>query len=206
MEMKTINTKIMSYILATLIVITVFVTYTLNGDAVNLSFWFECITRSVTVISTFLLLFSTLLWKITALQGWLVLVPNLNGIWEGTLESDWVNPETNKKTGPIKATLTIKQSLFHVSCVMKTDEMTSRSIAYGFILDSDNQITQLAYSYISTPLQTIQERSRIHYGSVLFDIEDKMMTGNYWTGRKTTGIIKMEWKNKLKKKGTSSKS
>ena len=77
---------------------------------------------------------------------------------------------------------------------MKTDEMTSRSIAYGFILDSDNQITQLAYSYISTPLQTIQERSRIHYGSVLFDIEDKMMTGNYWTGRKTTGIIKMEWK------------
>lgn len=197
MEMKTINTKIMTYVLVGLVVVTVLITYTLNDSTIDLNFCIECITKSVTVVSIFLFLFSTILWKMRIFQRWLVLIPNLNGIWEGEIQSDWIDPNTNEKIPPIEATLIIKQSLFHVSCIMKTDEMTSRSMAYGFNLDPDNQLTQLSYTYISTPLQTIQEKSRIHYGSVLFDIEEKELNGNYWTGRKTTGIIKMKWKCKL---------
>lgn len=195
--MKTINTKIMIYVLVGLVVATVLITYILNNSTIDLNFWIKCSTKSVMVVCVFSYLFSTILWKMHIFQRWFVLVPNLNGIWEGELQSDWIDPNTNEKIPPIEATLIIKQSLFHVSCIMKTDEMTSRSIAYGFNIDPDNQLIQLSYIYISTPLQTIQERSRIHYGSVIFDIEEKELNGNYWTARKTTGIIKMKWKYKL---------
>lgn len=126
--MKVINTKIFLYILAVLIVLTIFINYQLNNGSVDLSFFVECITKSVTVISLFLLIFATILWKITIFQNWLVLVPNLNGIWEGQIQSDWISPDTNEKLPPIDAQLFIRQSLFHISCVMKTAEMTSRSI------------------------------------------------------------------------------
>ena len=197
--MKVINTKIFSYVLVFLIILTIFVNYQLNNGFVDLSFFLECISKSVTVVSLFLLIFATILWKLTIFQNWLVLIPNLNGIWKGKIQSDWISPDTNKKLPPIDAQLFIRQSLFHISCVMKTEEMTSRSIAFGYNLDSENQIKQLSYTYISIPHQTIQERSRIHYGTILFDIDDKQLSGNYWTGRKTTGCINMTWKQKNKK-------
>lgn len=204
MAMKIINTKIFSYILTFLIMLTFLINYQLNNGSVSLRFFVECITKSVAVISIFSSIFATVLWKFRIFQNWLVLVPNLNGIWKGKIQSDWISPDTNKKLPPIDAQLIIKQSLFHISCVMKTNEMTSHSIAFGYILDSKNQTKQLSYTYTSIPHQTIQERSRIHYGTVLFDIDGKQMSGNYWTGRKTTGYIEMTWKQKNKK--ASSKS
>lgn len=198
--MKVINTKIFSYILTFLIVLTIFINYQLNNDSIDLKFFVECTTKSVTVISLFFLIFSTVLWKIRILQNWLVLVPNLNGIWKGQIHSDWISPKTNEKLPPIDAQLIIRQSLFHISCVMKTTEMTSRSIAFGYNLDSKNQIKQLSYTYLSIPCQAIQERSRMHYGTILFDIGDKQMSGDYWTGRKTTGTINMTWDKKFSSK------
>lgn len=41
--------------------------------------------------------------------------PDLNGVWEGHLKSTWIDPETGKPKGPIRSTITIRQSLFDPS-------------------------------------------------------------------------------------------
>lgn len=196
MTMRIINTKIFLYIFTFLIMLIFLINYWLNNKIVDLNFMVKCISQSVTIISMFSFIFATFLWKFEKFQNWLVLVPNLNGIWEGEIRSDWISSDTNKNLPPIHAQLIIKQSLFHISCVMKTKEMTSYSIIFGYILDSKNQKMQLSYTYASVPHQMIQERSPIHYGTVLLDIDGKQLSGMYWTGRKTTGDIKMTWKQK----------
>ena len=143
--------------------------------------------------------FSSFWWKYRIFKGWLVPFPNLNGTWKGFIQTTWVDPITNSRPDPIPAILTIKQSFFTISCVMRTAEMTSRSITSSFILDKDSQRKQLLYSYDSNPAQTVKERSPQHYGTMIFDIIEtptKKLKGEYWAGRKTTGQIEMSfWKS-----------
>lgn len=190
--MKVIKTNILIYILVGIAVLVSFINYKITTEPIDLFFCIDCISKSVTVISAVSFLFVTYLWKWKIFKDWLVLIPNLNGKWKGDLQSDWVNPKSKEDVSPIEVTLTIKQSLFHISCVMNTDEMQSRSISFGYNLDSENQIKQLVYTYLSTPHQIIHDRSPIHYGSIIIDINDKGMIGNYWTDRKTTGTVKLK--------------
>lgn len=138
--------------------------------------------------------FSLWFWKFPIFKGWLVVFPNLNGTWKGTIHTTWVDPETGNRPAPIPAILTIKQSFFKISCIMRTGEMTSRSLVASFILDDENQLKRLFYSYDSNPKQTVKERSPQHCGTMSFDIiekPEKKLIGEYWTGRKTTGNIEM---------------
>ena len=76
-------------------------------------------------------------WKSKYFKGWLVPFPNLNGTWQGIIQTNWKNPEANETTGPIQAILTIKQTLAHISCVMRTAEMPSYSFVEEFKRDKD---------------------------------------------------------------------
>lgn len=139
-------------------------------------------------------------WKIKIFQGWLVLFPNLNGTWQGTIQTTWKDPKTNKTPDPIPVLLTIKQSLLHLSCIMKTAEMTSYSFAEDFKIDHEKQIKQIVYSYISKPIVNLSERSSIHEGTIIFDILGKpvnKLSGQYWTSRKTTGLIELTFREKV---------
>lgn len=142
--------------------------------------------------------FSSFLWKCKLFKNWLVPFPDLNGTWKGYIQTTWIDPKTNQRPDQISAILTIKQSFFDISCVMRTAEMNSYSIISDFVLDKDNQIKRLFYSYDSIPLQTVKERSPQHCGTMSFDIIEKpelKLHGEYWTGRKTTGQIEMTyWK------------
>jgi len=67
--------------------------------------------------------------------------------------------------------------------------MKSKNTFSGFNIEQDKQTCQLIYVYLN-----IQERSRIHRGTIIFDIDkennkDIILKGNYWTGRKTSGTI-----------------
>jgi uncharacterized protein YdeI (BOF family) len=131
-------------------------------------------------------------WRIKYVQGWLVLIPNLNGTWGGDIQTNWENPETDETPGPIPVILSIKQSLVHISCVMRTAEMTSYSFAEEFKLDKGRQVKQLVYTYSSKPLNSVADRSAQHDGSMIFDIIGnpvEKLKGQYWTARKTTGEI-----------------
>jgi len=59
-------------------------------------------------------------WKWRIFRGWLVPFPDLNGTWEGTIQTTWKNLETGEIPGPIPVTLTVKQSFIRMSCVMRT--------------------------------------------------------------------------------------
>ena len=132
------------------------------------------------------------------------MIPDLNGVWKGGRDSDWVNPETNEKLPTIPAKLTIKQTLFNISCVLETKESSSRSLIANFVIDSDNQKSQLVYTYQNDPHQTIQDRSRIHYGTAILNIKKKnngmLLEGIYWTGRNTSGNMSFSGGRKNKKK------
>jgi hypothetical protein len=156
-------------------------------------FVIDSIGLSVSVLTVITLFFCFKIWKYKYFRRWLVKVPDLNGKWSGTIESDWINPTTGCVPEPIPTELIIKQSLFKISCVMKTNEMMSRSISCDFRIDKGNQIFQLSYIYESVPKQNIQERSPLHQGTMIFDFDDckdvNELIGNYWTGRKTCGHV-----------------
>lgn len=134
-------------------------------------------------------------WKLKIFRGWLVPFPNLHGTWAGHIHSDWRNPKTGEKPPAIPVMLTVNQSFFHVSCVMRTGEMSSSSYSEGFVIDADRQVKRLAYSYASKPRVSLRERSTAHDGTAIFEIIEKpksKLVGRYWTERPTTGEIQLE--------------
>jgi len=155
--------------------------------------------KTISILTLICVLFNKYLWKLKIFQGWLVKIPNLNGEWTGKIESDYIDKETGKVIDPVNVELNIRQSLLKISCVMKTEEMRSISLNSNFNVDKNNQILQLIYTYKSTPHQNIQGRSRMHHGTIIFDIDkennkDIVLRGNYWTGRKTSGNITLRKK------------
>lgn len=200
--MKNINLK---YFLFLLLGMSAGVFYLLmliqNISVLNFIIVVKMIPKVVTIDLLVIGLFSAFLWKLRIFKGWLVPFPNLNGTWKGYIQTTWIDPKTNERPAPIPAILTIKQSFFKISCVMRTAEMTSRSIVGDFVLDKDNQMNRLFYSYDSNPIQTVKERSPQHCGTMAFDIveePERKIAGEYWTGRKTTGQIEMSYWKKEK--------
>jgi hypothetical protein len=166
-------------------------------DLSKASDFFGLIPKVVTIDLIIFAMFTKWGWKIRWLQGWLVPFPNVNGTWIGYLFSDWIDPKTHKRLEPIPTMLTIKQSFFHISCVMHTAEMKSFSYAEGFRIEADRQIKQLAYVYTSKPSLKISERSSPHDGTAVLDIIETpqhKLKGRYWTERKTSGEIELEYK------------
>lgn len=138
-------------------------------------------------------------WKWRIFRDWLVPFPDLEGTWQGTLQTTWIDPNTGESPGPIPVIVTIKQSFARVSCVMRTAEMTSRSYFADFWLDSDEQLRKLGYCYSSAPLPSVVERSQPHEGTMAFEIIGdpvEKLRGNYWTTRKTTGEVVLTFRGR----------
>ena len=129
--------------------------------------------KSVPIVVGIAMLFAWYGWRWRVFHPWLVPFPDLNGTWQGSIQTTWKNPETGKTPGPIPAILTIKQSFIRISCVMRTAEMASGSFLADFWLDGDEQIRKLGYSYVSTPLPSVAHRSKPHYGTTVFEIYER---------------------------------
>jgi hypothetical protein len=130
-------------------------------------------------------------WRWRIFHPWLVPFPDLSGTWRGTILSTGRGPNT-AHTRPIPAILTIKQSFVGLSCVMHTSEMSSRSFLADFWLDGDKQIRRFGYSYTSTPLPSVDYRSKPHEGTMAFVIIGdpvNELKGGYWTEQNTTGEV-----------------
>lgn len=194
--MKNIKTKAFLWILVALSIITFVVLHKFNGvENIEIKEVFGMISKIITIDSLVILIFSKYLWKYKIFKNWLVLIPDLSGTWKGYIYSSWEDPLTGKKPDRIPVILTINQSLFNISCVMRTSEMKSHSFICNFIIDGENQVRRLAYMYDSIPKQNVKDRSPQHFGSAVYDLieNDKKLLGEYWTGRKTTGSIELEF-------------
>ena len=152
----------------------------------------------VAIYSVLVIVFVNWAWRLRIFKGWLVQSPNLQGTWKGTLESTWIDPETKQKIPPKGVTLVIKQTLSTISCVMYTDESESFSNTAQINEDDDSGIFRLSYNYTNRPKASVRERSEIHDGAAILKVNESERTleGEYWTSRKTTGEIRLEFFSK----------
>lgn len=198
LTMNVIKWKNVLYIVLCLSAITSIFTWFVGEKVLSIGFVIECIGNSSTIIGVATPIFCLKLWKYKIFQGWLVLIPDLNGIWQGTIKSNWINSETNQKIAPIETRLYIKQSLFKISCVLKTSESTSRSIVASFVIEPENQVEKLAYIYQNDSSQKFRDKSPIHYGTTSLDIiknkDNIKLIGSYWTDRNTSGDLEFNKK------------
>jgi hypothetical protein len=145
------------------------------------------------------LIFAKWAWRWRVFRGWLVPFPDLQGTWQGHLQTTWRNPETNEIPGPIPVSLVIRQDFSGISIVMFTAESMSHSTAASFRQAEDHSIKVLSYTYSNTPKVGVRDRSIVHDGAALLRIVNdgvRRLEGEYWTNRKSTGEMVLKFNSK----------
>lgn len=162
-----------------------------DGVAVN-GTWFRPFSTVVGVLLLLLVIFDIWAWRWRLLHGWFVPRPDLRGTWRVELQSNWKNPENNVGVGPIVAYLVIRQTFSTLSVRMLTAESTSELVAAEINKASDGTY-RLAAVYRNEPKLSVRDRSQIHYGAFVLDVQGdpaKDLVGHYWTDRNTRGEVR----------------
>jgi hypothetical protein len=148
---------------------------------------------SIVVIGGANLVWRTLWRGIPKLNHWIF--PDLNGVWEGTLQSTWIDPEINQPKGPIGATVTIRQTLFSTNIKLQTGESKSSSTRVLAEADRDADVYRFWYSYDNRANAQVAHRSPRHEGvawlEVCLDEDPDRLTGQYFTDRRTNGDLQL---------------
>lgn len=143
-------------------------------------------STAVTVDLLAWFVFSKWGWKWRIFHGWLVPFPNLNGTWDGEIESNWVNPDSGQRIGKIPAVLMIRQDFTRVSVTLTTAESCSTSFGETFEIDGDSDEKKLIYSYSNQPKTSVSNRSSSHKGTAelrLIGHNARILEGHYWNDR-----------------------
>jgi hypothetical protein len=156
----------------------------------------KLVSLSAMVIGTVLVAIANFIWR------WLwqqlpflnrIFFPDLNGIWEGTLKSTWIDPQTGQSPAPIPTKITIKQSILTISIKQKTAESTSWSNLVIPEAHPEADRYRLWYSYSNQPKREVSHRSEQHDGIAWLEIslDEKAddLEGQYFTSRRTSGDI-----------------
>ncbi|MBI3573583.1 hypothetical protein HY090_00860 [Candidatus Kaiserbacteria bacterium] len=153
----------------------------------------------IVVYSVLHLVFTAWAWRLPLFQGWLVPFPDSEGTWAGTLQSTWKDPKTDQPKPPIPILLVIKQSFSTISCVMHSKESTSYSNAAQLSKDDDSGAIRLSYNYTNRPRASVRDRSEIHDGAAILSLirkPERVLAGEYWTSRRTTGDLQVIFKSR----------
>jgi hypothetical protein len=154
--------------------------------------WFRPFSTVVGVVLLLLVAFDLWAWRLRFLQGWFVPRPDLRGTWRVELQSDWKDPATNQVVGPITAYLVVRQTYSTLSLRMLTRESSSELVAAEISKAVDGTYG-LAAVYRNEPKLSVRDRSPIHYGAIVLDVQGEPVTdlvGHYWTDRSTRGQLK----------------
>ena len=144
---------------------------------------FGCMSDSISLTSIIVFLYEKFLWRWNPLES----VPKLFSHYNGTIISSFDNQCRN-------ATLDIKQTLLSVHVTLETDESRSNSVNASIVdLYGDKCIL---YTYLNTPNALVRDRSAIHYGTASLCVKNNTLTGDYFTDRKTTGVINFKFVGK----------
>lgn len=162
-----------------------------EGVAVN-GTWFRPFSIVVGVLLLLLGAFDLWAWRWRVLHGWFVPRPDLRGTWRVELQSDWKNPATNTVVGPIVAYLVVRQTFSTVSVRMLTAESASELVGAEINKASDGTY-RLAAVYRNEPKLSVRDRSPIHYGAFVLDVQGDPvndLAGYYWTDRNSRGELR----------------
>ena len=168
-----------------------------DGVKVELS-WLRILSPVVTVLMFLFSAFDLFIWKFFPES--LIKRPKIYGTWQGTIYSNWINPETDKKIDPIECYTVIHQTFSTVSYHQMTEESTSDLVAKEIILTSAN-VYQLVGVYFNESRILIRDEGRnpIHYGGIRMNVIGSpatKLTGEYWTTRNTVGELNLTKRTK----------
>jgi hypothetical protein len=152
----------------------------------------------LTVLSIGVLLWEKWLWSWWVCRGWLNKRPDLRGTWKGTVNSDWVDPDTKLGRGGIDVYLVIRQTYSTIDVRLYSEESSSVSLS-GHIFSDSVEVWSLAVVYRNTPRILKRGRSPINHGGLLLSLVGApvgilsapvhKLDGEYWTDRNTKGEI-----------------
>jgi len=174
----------------------------LRATGTPLSINWEAVKKLPDVVTIFVvisLIFTKWMWRISWFRGWLVRFPDLQGTWEGELQSTWKKPGSQQAIPPLRMILVIRQTFSSISCTMFTKESESYSRAAQIAVDDETGAISLSYNYTNRSKATIRERSPIHDGAAhlrVVTVPSRMLEGEYWTGRCTTGQMKLNFSSR----------
>lgn len=198
--MKNIRREIGIYFqLVTFIIIWVGVLF---ASSVEFKINWEAVKKLPEVVTIYYglqLVFTLWAWRLPIFQCWLVPFPDLQGTWVGTLQSTWPDPTTAQVKRPVPIIMVIKQSFSSISCVMYSQESTSFSSAAQIIGDEDGLPLRLSFNYSNRPKASVREHSEMHDGAAILRIvkqPERVLEGEYWTDRKTTGDLQVLFRSK----------
>ncbi len=139
----------------------------------------------------FYLIFDKWLWKLPLIP---VKVPNLNGEWKGTLDSNYNETNDNSLTR-VTPKMEITQTWQDIEIRLKTDQSTSETVTAAFFTKNPNAV-KLSYQYLSDPNPHTIESMHKHEGTgwVTLSKDRKSFEGSYYNGRDSEnhGSIKFE--------------
>lgn len=122
-----------------------------------------------------------------------VFFPDLNGKWEGSLQTTWVDPATSQVPPPIATKITIRQGIMSISVKQRTDESDSWATRVIAEADPEADRYRLWYSYSNKPKAAVSHRSCDHDGIAWLEVslgdDPDELRGQYFTSRRTSGDI-----------------
>jgi len=149
----------------------------------------------VGVLVIFSLLLEHWLWRINWLQPWFVSRPNLCGTWKVSLQSNYIDPETDTRVKPITCFMGVKQTLSTLKMHLMTPESESWLIAESILPSPNGDGYQIVGVYTNKPKIHLRgQKSDIQLGALVLDSHGattypSTITGEYWTDRNTSGSM-----------------
>lgn len=142
------------------------------------------ISNSVAVVSAISFFYVNWGWRLNPFEK----LPKLKKKYTGTLKYNYKNKPGEK---PIE--LKIKQTLFSIKVISRTDINKSSTIIGNIVMENDEYV--LYYSYRTSPDLMIKNNPIQHGTCRIILDEIKELKGCYWTDRNTTGDMLLKANN-----------
>jgi len=156
----------------------------------------------VSVMVIFSLFLEYVAWHWAWLNGWFFDLPDLRGTWRVTLQSDWEDPNTGKIIGPIHCFMAVSQSASKIQMCLLTEQSKSWFRASAICRTPAGTGYEIVGLYTNQPKLGFRPKmSGIHLGAVTIETHGEsrakpdILTGEYWTDRKTAGVMTLENRN-----------
>lgn len=151
----------------------------------------------VTAIGIILIgVFDKWLWKWNILRPWFVKMPNISGTWKASIDSNYINPETQEPQKNIEAYFIIKQTFSSIKIRLLTNESSSDLLGGELVEDKNNSRYSITGVYFNEPKQSKRSDSPMHYGAlfckIIINNNNILLEGEYWTSRNSQGEIKFQ--------------
>jgi hypothetical protein len=178
------------FVLIPTVLLTFLLALIFDKNLGDISSWLFVFPKVIAIEALTFWLFHSFLWKWKIFRKWLVLFPNLGGTWIGEIQSDYIDPKTNKQIKPIPCMSIVVHRFNQINFKIKTIESESISFSEQLQFDKTSHSKRITFSYVNDPNLLLDYRSDSHKGTTILKLvgEDKM-EGYYFTSRGTKGLI-----------------